>query len=79
MTISEKVLDTVKTASGAISCEEIANHIGQNIFFTKAAAAALRKQGKIRLVAQTPPDAPPRRGCFTGGGLYETTQWYEAK
>lgn len=77
MSISEKVFAAVNSSQEIISCEELANQTATNIFFTKAAAKGLREEKKIRLVAQTKGDAPPHRGVFNGGDLYETIQWYE--
>lgn len=77
MSISEKVLSAINSSQEMISCEELATQTATNIFFAKSAAKALREEGKIRLVAQTKNDSAPHRGVFTGGDLYETTQWYE--
>lgn len=77
MSISEKVLSAVNSSQEIISCEELATQTANNIFFTKAAAKALREEGKIRLVAQTKNDETPHRGVISGGDLYETIQWYE--
>jgi hypothetical protein len=77
MALSDKVLDAVNSSQEIISCEELTTKTTTNIFFTKAAAKALREEKKIRLVAQTKNDETPHRGVLSGGDLYETTQWYE--
>lgn len=77
MSISEKILAAINSSHEIISCEELATLTANNIFFTKAAAKALREEKKIMLVAQTKNDHPPHRGVIAGGDLYETTQWYE--
>lgn len=75
MSISSKVIETIKAAKQPISCKDIAEKTRQDIFMVKASAKALREEGKIRLVSQ---GGHCCRGVFSGGDLYQTEQYYEA-